>query len=285
MKRVRKHHRIGLILGLIALLFLTGWVTAQFVYPDQERNTPEDVFTFTDYKQGTLHSRTPFHYEAQSAQYYRDEDTGVSVVLFSRDIEFSYTREPTRTVQELANKQGFIVAVNGSFFHGSSVRAEHAGLFQYKGAVQTQLAPRDTQLSHVIVYNHESMALQFQPAATLDVNMHNSPAYTLIQTGPLVLQKNNIHEASITGSLNGTGRYIRTLLGYTDEKEFFFVISTRNYTLTALGQQLLEHPVLQGRTLDVINLDGGSSTSMFTREHETMNYMVDRPLPILIGFR
>ena len=106
------------------------------------------------------------------------------------------------------------------------------------------------------------------------------------QIGPLVIQANVIHLPSIRQSINGLRASQRTLLAYTEEDRLKFFITVRKpECLDKLGEYLLKLSIFEGKTLSVINLDGGPSVALDIQAHPEMNHNGDAILPILLALK
>jgi hypothetical protein len=106
------------------------------------------------------------------------------------------------------------------------------------------------------------------------------------QTGPLVIQANVLDMSSIRQSINGLRSHQRTLFGYTEEDLMKFFITVRKpERLDKLGEYLLKLSPFEGKTLFVINLDGGPSVALDARAHPEMNHNAGAVLPILFALR
>ena len=104
------------------------------------------------------------------------------------------------------------------------------------------------------------------------------------QTGPLVIQANVLDMPSIHQSINGLRSHQRTLLGYTEEDKLkFFITVRKSERLDTLGEYLLKLSIFEGKTLSVINLDGGPSVALATQSHPEINHNEQAVLPILFA--
>jgi exopolysaccharide biosynthesis protein len=111
------------------------------------------------------------------------------------------------------------------------------------------------------------------------------PQVLEFQTGPLIIENSSIREDLIRSSINGSTDHRRTLLATLDHRRCFFITVTDKVMLGDLAATLLQLSIFQAGTLDVINLDGGSSVSLYVRDIPRVNCNVDDCLPILIGFQ
>ena len=105
------------------------------------------------------------------------------------------------------------------------------------------------------------------------------------QTGPLVIENGKPSMAFIEGSINGLAKQRRTLLATLDTTQLFLVIVREMISLDELARMLPTLSVFKGKRLDVVNLDGGSSTALYSRNFPRLNFNVNDRLPLLIGVR
>jgi len=105
------------------------------------------------------------------------------------------------------------------------------------------------------------------------------------QTGPLIIDSNKAALALIQHSVNGSGRYKRTLLAITDNSMLFLITVRNRVSLDSLAGYLLSLPIFASHRLDVVNLDGGSSVALFVQDHSELNYNESAHLPMLIGVK
>ncbi len=209
------------------------------------------------------------------------ENYGMTIIGFSEGFDIIY--EPTHPIslKEAAEKHPCSYIINGSYFEDSRV---HAGWLSIFGA---QIAPlkADRQLTHMAVFDPGLGYLDFPSLDLWDSSMTSATSIEF-QTGPLVIHANQIDTLSIVASINGGSSHLRTFLAFTEEDAMkYFIITRRTGPLDKMAEHLLSLPVFEGKTLSVMNLDGGSSTALYARMHPELNYNINRPLPILLGIR
>jgi hypothetical protein len=211
---------------------------------------------------------------------YNFSDYDLIIVSFEDNFDFIYDSSPYLSVNNFAKKYNYRYLINGSFFEPSKA---HAGWLYVLGQTKTQLK-KDPQLSHVVRLNYKTGQIdfiqfqQFQPS--------ESKNDLEFQTGPLIIERNQIKTNYIQQSFNGLSPYKRTLLAYTEEdRRKYFIIVKRNTKLDQLSKYLLTLSVFSGKTLSVINLDGGPSVAMFSKTYPELNFNETAILPILLGVK
>ncbi len=218
-------------------------------------------------------------------KWFQPESQDFNLAIFEKQFEVNYTPSNAQSVTEQSYLNDYVLAVNGSYYRGSPVEAEHAGMLVIDGEVFFPAA-LDEQLTHLIIYNKEAESIDFirvEEAETED--LVGNEDITIFQTGPLLIENNEIQTELIDNSTNGGIRALRTVFGFTDDCQKFFLVTRRNYTLMEISEQIKKIDIFQGKTLNVINLDGGASTSMYSSALEQFNFMSSRRLPVVIGIK
>ncbi len=205
----------------------------------------------------------------------------VSIIAFQGSFEIIYEPSQTLSIQEVLQRSPYRYLINGSFFELSG---EHAGWLSISGQPATPLKD-DRQLTHIVILNNTTGEMAFTSAKHWAPSM--SDTVTLeFQTGPQVIQANTLDMASIRQSINGRRSHQRTLLAYTGEDRIkYFITVRKSARLDELGEYLLRLSVFEGKTLFVVNLDGGPSVALETRAYPEINYNGDAVLPILFAVR
>lgn len=210
------------------------------------------------------------------------DEKGIIIATFKNEFIYKFTNENPGNLIDQSERANVKVAINGTFFAGTYQQASHAGLLILAGDKKSEIID-DPQLSHFVVYNRESVNIRFITALESNVSdIYLNDNFDVFQTGPLVIDNNQIQNDYIDKSTNGNGKYRRTLLGQFDTGEMFIVIATNEYTLKDLGKTVLDLPVSQGKVLDLINLDGGPSTAIYVKDHPEFNFNAEHDLPSVI---
>jgi hypothetical protein len=205
----------------------------------------------------------------------------MSIIAFRRNFEIIYEPSQRLSIHEVGQSFKYRYLVNGSFFEWSR---EHAGWLSISG---NNLMPlkHDRQLTHIAILNTTTGKMVFKSAEIWEPSMSDKASIEF-QTGPLVIQANVLDMPSIRQSINGLRSHQRTLLAYTEEDMMKFFITVRKpEPLDKLGEALLKLSIFEGKTLSVINLDGGPSVALDCQAHPEMNHNQDAVLPILFALR
>ena len=205
----------------------------------------------------------------------------ISIIAFRSNFEIVYEPGQTLSIREVGRRFKYRYLVNGSFFEWSG---KHAGWLSISGNKLMQFK-QDRQLTHIAILNTTTGEMVFKPAEVWAPSISDKVNIEF-QTGPLVIEANLIDLPSISQSINGLRSHQRTLLAYTEEDRLKFFITVRKpERLDKLGEYLLKLSIFEGKTLSVINLDGGPSVALATQAHPEMNHNEHAVLPILFALK
>jgi exopolysaccharide biosynthesis protein len=260
---------------LIIIVLLGALLTGGYVVVDQKLKelTPDSSGITEDTS-----------LEVGGIKWYQDRLKNYNLAVFNNVPEVFFTSASAQTVREQAIQNDLALAVNGSYYRGTNVASEHAGLLIIKGQLLEPLAFDKTgQLTHVVVLDHRVNKMSFHDVTGFNADEYTATRYSAFQTGPLLIQDNAIQLGLIAASANGESRHLRSILGYTDSGESFVMITRVNFRLADLAAKLAEFEIFSGKTINVINLDGGTSTAMYSPLLEQFNFGETKRLPIIFG--
>lgn len=216
---------------------------------------------------------------------------GIIVARIPGITKYLYATSDDQSAAKVALDSNYTLVVNGSYFDyasrrpGSSPDAYfiHAGYLKIDDSIYTPLQ-EDSQLTGLLVFNSLSGA-----CAILDTaEMEAAKNYDLVvQTGPPIIRDGQIDRKAINVSVNGKIPNYRTALATGDNQDIYLIIThsgraNAKYRLDDLGSILLQSGLFND-SLDVINLDGGSSTSLFVKDHPELCFHSGREiLPLFI---
>lgn len=209
---------------------------------------------------------------------YQVKELGSSTTLFliprANSFQLDYLENAGR--KELSKFQSFDLVFNSGYF---TPDLRHAGLLISDGAQKVALAPNDLQLNGVVRFTIDrGVEIIYNPNFKSD-----DGAVFEFQTGPIFIQDNIIADEFINKSLNGRTRHMRTFMGYSDEYSLIIGISTEPVSLYDLSEIILKSA--RFTRLNLINLDGGSSTAIYIRDQNNKSFRSFKQLPFLIGVK
>jgi hypothetical protein len=208
-----------------------------------------------------------------------NEDIGVRLTISKLSPSLIYDQNQTSTVKDIGITNKFEVMTNGGFFLEDN---QYAGALIIDSKILSQPAPLDTQLSHVVTFDPISKTYEFIPTTKFNINNGYDLAF---QTGPLMILDNIRQDEYISNAINGSGEYLMTFFGVTDEAEVISGITTKKISLELLSDYLLSLDLFQNKKITVINLDGGSSVALYLGESNQKNFGQFKILPVLLGFK
>lgn len=212
---------------------------------------------------------------------WQDTNAGIRLVVIHKlKPDYYFSGQQQLTLKELASQQKWQLAINSGFFLGSYTKATPAGLLVIKGQALQNLAPIDTQVTRVVSYKDGkwSFSLAKDYVQQTDVDF-------AFQVGPMILENGLVQTTEMAGAANGTGEYKRAFLGVTDKNEAVVGITTSKMSLAALAEQLTQLKSNGIDLVNVVNMDGGQSTSLFVATDSSYNHNSAWFLPQVIGFR
>ena len=209
-------------------------------------------------------------------------ELSMTILSIHGGFDFLFTPKNVSPVSAVARRGKYRFMINASFFDNERLNAGHAGWLRILGKTYAPLR-HDNQLTHILRYDTTSGKVSI--VSWQNFLPHNDNHSIEFQTGPLIVDNDSVAHALIAGSVNGLGKYTRTLLAVCDEREMFFITVRKPIALDELARYLLSLSIFQKRRLEVLNLDGGPSVAFFSRAFSRLNYNVNDRLPLLLGVR
>jgi len=216
---------------------------------------------------------------------YKIDKYSTTVVKIPHISSYLYIQNPNKAIKEIAADSNYLLVINGSFFdvfyedsiNFSDLNYAHAGYLKIDNIHYTNIKD-DRQLSRHFAYNSKENTV-----GDFCVNHVDSTSdYDLVfQTGPQIIRDNQIDSTSIDVSINGNSLHQRTAFASTNGIDFYVIVTLDFVTLKDLGKMLISSGIFK-KNLNIINFDGGSSTSLFIKNHPELNWNTDRRLPLLL---
>lgn len=193
-------------------------------------------------------------------------------------IEIGYSVSDLKPTSSFGIKKNAIAAVNGSFFdmdHGGSVT-----YFEMNDTVITRT--RDTSLKWAVpdslvngvVVLSDNYQVVIQPAKTEDFYEMSKNESAVLVSGPILLY--NSEEMRLPDMSFVHKRHPRTCLCNTDESLVLITIDGRSEDAEGMNLYEVQEYLKSIGCIDAINLDGGGSTTMWTRDKGIVNFPSDR---------
>lgn len=212
--------------------------------------------------------------------YITDDEHEIYIAKFQpqKELEIVYNPENPQEIQN--SIQNSSIAINGGYF---LVDNTHAGGLIINGESQALFALSDTQVTHTVIINNNSFSVDIIPNTEVAVDNYMQSDITVFQTGPLILDNNEIQTELITNALNGQELTVRSLFGIDNDGFVYFILTRKVYTLDTLAELLVANQYIS-ENARIVNLDGGSSTALFSKENENFNFGQSKKLPVVITY-
>jgi len=207
----------------------------------------------------------------------------MTIVTVPDTLNFIFVPNEVKPFEEMAKENNFRYMINSTYFAGNNLKAKHCGILKnYEQIISPDLM-QDKQIKYVVSYNRKDRKIDY---SYFENFKPSSDANTLeFQTGPLVIENNKLSDTAIRSSINWERKTKRTLIASLDNKDIFLIIVRENVDMINLGKFLLKLSIFKDRKLDVMNLDGGSSTALYSKNHPKLGYRLSARLPLLIGIK
>lgn len=251
---------------IIIILFII--ITCLAAYKLGVVNTNNDTIDSDANEQNTDNATYKYQYIKQDGLYiiaFKDENLN----LKSRDAF-------DENFEEYVNSNNYVIAINAGYFTSEFT---HAGLLIVNGETISDIALSDTQVTHIfdldnfIVYSVDEY-----------LKPENQPL-NAFQSGPLVLKNNVIQEDLINNSMNGRDKYLRSFIGYDDKGNKFVGVSILKISLKDLGNKIKTLEYFTDANVTLLNLDGGSSVALYSKENEEFRIGESKILPFILGIK
>jgi exopolysaccharide biosynthesis protein len=221
--------------------------------------------------------------EPKKLEYYTFDSDNIFIVTFEEPISIVYNEEhPIKALDQTLKDNDLNFVINGGYFKQDF---SYAGLLLLNGEIKMNNAPFDKQVTHVVVLDHLKSQLSFINAKDFDQDAYQDSSFSAFQTGPLIIENNEIKTELIDNSANGLGKYTRSLLGITKSNKTFFVVTKKSYKLDDLAAKLINLDLFNEEVISVINLDGGASTSMYSKENLEFRMFSYKTIPMVLGVK
>ncbi len=259
-----RNHRKLLLASLFCFLITTQCSTGFRATVTGESANLSDKTEGTDVSQPLINSWTY-------------PDAGLTIVQADLPLNFHYDPDREKSLKTLTEEDSACSAINSSYFEADG---RHAGLLMIQGL---RVAPykEDRQLSTIVALDPRRAVFEILDANP-SIEEGVASGRILFQAGPVLFRKGTYDSVAVGNSVNGNSPHLRTLLAETDGKVCYFIICTREVTLPELAEHLPRLDCFRGKSLDVVNLDGGSSTALACPGDSVLNFRPDRKLPLVL---
>lgn len=195
---------------------------------------------------------------------------------FTFDIGYNNVR--LQKTSEIAKEKSAIAAINGSFFDvdkgGSVTYFEKNDIVINKTrSSELKWAKPDSLLNGIIIYTKDNK-IKIQHAKTDDDYIKSKKEAFAIVTGPLLIS-NSVPQKLPSMEFTHK-RHPRTLLCRTKNSILLIAIDGRNQKANGMNLIEIQYFLKNIGVIDAINLDGGGSTTLWTKNKGIINNPSDK---------
>jgi hypothetical protein len=210
------------------------------------------------------------------------------VVKIPRITSYFFDPHPVRSLQQIGLDSNFALVMNTSFIdefttYGPTdtiVTFRHAGYLKINNVLIENLKV-ERQITALLAYDSRKNRVDYFELNELD----KTQGYDLVvQTGPLIVHKSLLDSVTLRASINADRPVPRTLFASVNGQEFYAIVTPSYVTLDVLGAMLMSSGIFK-KELDIIDFDGGPSTSLYIRNHPELCTYPNQIMPALMGVR
>jgi hypothetical protein len=208
-----------------------------------------------------------------------------TIISLPDTIDFIYNPACIKTIIQTGQESGLRYLVDAPYFNGMNESEKYTGrLTIYGNALFPEIDFIDDQRTHIVQYNKREQKIRFvkRDEFVSDKDSLNSLEF---QAGPVVINNNLVDTNCIKSSLHKTKNASRTLLASTNNKNVFFITIRDGVDLAEIGKFLLSLDIFKGGKLDVINLNDGSASALYSRKFSTIRFNSFYKIPFLLAVR
>lgn len=192
-------------------------------------------------------------------------------------IEFGYSNLDLRKTSSFGKNTNAVAAINGSFFDvdnggGVTYFEINDSVINRNRPSNLKWAKSDSIINGAILISN-NFKIKIQPANSEQFYEQSKQEEAVLITGPLLLFNSEIIKLPNMDLVNN--RHPRTCLCETKESVIFITIDGRNKEAEGMNLFEAQNFLLNIGCVDAINLDGGGSTTMWTKEKGIVNFPSD----------
>lgn len=270
-----KKYYLGFLIVLIAVFAIVGFIGFNTIknYLSELKSSLNDIDTPVITSQPVL-----------SGNYEYKSKNGINIQIGNFDIDvFSSNPDNLLTAKQVSDQNNDQVVVNGGYFTESK---QYIGLLWNGSEKLGTLSEGNQQATHVAHFNKVTKQLNFISSLEFTDSDYIPDLNNIyFQAGPLIIDAGEVQTSLIDRSLNGNQSAVRTFVGITESGKIFAGATTQIYDLRNLANQLNSKDFFNGEKISVLNLDGGSSTSLYSKENPAISFRYFKQLPYFVEFK
>ncbi|MEN8138296.1 MAG: phosphodiester glycosidase family protein [Bacteroidota bacterium] len=194
------------------------------------------------------------------------------------NIEFAYSNSDLMPTSSFAKNKNAVAAINGGFFNmdsgGSTTYLETDDIVISRNRNPDLKWGISNNITNGAIVITDKFKIAIQAANSEQFYESSKQESAVLITGPLLLLNSEVMKLPNMKFVND--RHPRTCLGISEELIVFITIDGRKKE--AEGMNLIEAQkfLLNIGCIDAINLDGGGSTTMWTKNKGIVNFPSDK---------
>ena len=209
--------------------------------------------------------------------YFTLDSRNIVITIFEETPTILYSPDNIKTIKEHIESTKFELGINGGFFLSNM---KYAGLLYLDGQIKSDISLGDSQVTHIVELGKKVKFIDQKIFNFDNINQN----YSYFQSGPLIIENNNIKQDLIEKAPNGYKKTFRSFFGIVEETDQkFFVQIINSVDLLESAKIILNFERFRNKKITVINLDGGSSVSFYSKSRPDLNFLVNKKLPMILA--
>lgn len=211
------------------------------------------------------------------------------VAKIPRISSYIFNTHPVHSVGQTGRDSNFALVINSSFFDAFLRYGPTDTVLMYRNAgylkinnVLIENLKVERQITALLAYNSTTNRVDYFDLNDLDKTLD----FDLVtQIGPLIVHNGRLDSVAIRASINGYRPDTRTMFASANNGQDLYVVVTSGFVqLDEIGKMLMSSGIFKN-DLNVIDFDGGPSTSLYIRNHPELSLYPDKIMPALMGVR
>lgn len=206
-----------------------------------------------------------------------------ALIIFDQSPELFTLPNRDKSLSRVLQDEDAKLITNAGYYFIENGKLYYSGLLLVNGQQLSPINTRSTsQISHVMYWKDSKLGVLPADSASSQVTTWQNAGYSALQSGPLLINANQVQTVTIQNADNSDGRYLRTVIGQLLSGEKFIWIQKVPQTLMQLTESIQNHEDLKGKIDFALNLDGGSSTSLIVKNYSPTDFFTTKTLPGLL---
>ncbi|MCF6240352.1 MAG: phosphodiester glycosidase family protein [Bacteroidales bacterium] len=193
-------------------------------------------------------------------------------------IDIAYSDTALIKTSTMASRKNALAAINGSFFdmdHGGSVTyfELNDSIISYTRNDSIKWGVPDSIINAALIISKNNKLIM-EPVKKEIFYKKSKKEHFVMVAGPLLIHNSKLQ--SLPNMAFSTKRHPRTCIGITKDSILFITVDGRSETGSGMTLKELQTFVKNFKCTDAINMDGGGSTTIWTKEKGLLNSPSDK---------